>query len=308
MNAISRLTGLVAATHTPFRADGALHLPAVEAQAGHLLAQGVTLAFVGGTTGESHSLRCDERAQLAARWFEVTRGTPLRVIVHVGANCLADACALAAQADAAGALAVAAVAPSYFKPPTVGGLITCCAEIAGAAPGTPFYYYEIPPFTGLDHAMPVFLERARESIPTLAGIKFSHRDLMSLQLCLEAHGGAYDILFGIDEALLAALALGVRGAVGSSYNFAAPLYHRLIRAFAAGDLATARREQLRSVHLIGLLARYGYLAASKAVMGMLGVPVGPTRLPLEPLTDEQVAGLRQELEALGFFEWVAATG
>src|SRR6188474_1653263 len=113
------LHGLVAATHTPFHADGALNLAAVEKQAAHLLNDGVVNVFIGGTTGESSSLTLEERHALAQRWCEVTRGTALRVIVHVGSNCLTDARALAAQAQQLGAVAIAALAPSYFKPHTL---------------------------------------------------------------------------------------------------------------------------------------------------------------------------------------------
>jgi N-acetylneuraminate lyase len=95
----SRIRGIVAATHTPFHADGSLNLAVVEAQAAHLLRNGVHYAFVSGTTGESHSLTLDERRQLTVRWTEVTRGSELKVIVHVGGNCLADARTLAAQAN-----------------------------------------------------------------------------------------------------------------------------------------------------------------------------------------------------------------
>ena len=87
----SKLTGLVAATHTPFTPDGSLNLPIVETQAAHLLQNGLTTAFIGGSTGESQSLSLEERLQLAQRWFEVARGTPLQVVVHVGSNCLSDA-------------------------------------------------------------------------------------------------------------------------------------------------------------------------------------------------------------------------
>ena len=68
--------------------------------------------------------------------------------------------------------------------------------------------------------------------------------------------------FGCDEFLLAALALGAKGAVGSSFNFAAPIYLRLIAAFERGDLVTAREEQFRSVQIIQLLASYGYMGAA----------------------------------------------
>jgi N-acetylneuraminate lyase len=298
------LSSLVAATHTPFRSDGSLHLPVVEKQAAHLLQQGVRFAFIGGTTGESASLTVEERLALARRWMEVTQGTDLRVVVHVGANCLADARALAAQAGQLGAAAISALAPSYFKPRSLDLLIACCADIAAAAPATPFYYYDIPVLTGVSFPMTDFLAQAPARIPTLAGLKFTNPDLMAYQLCLRVAGGRWDLPFGVDEHFLGALAMGARGAVGSGYNFAAPIYLRLMKAFAAGDLATARTEQFRGVQLVQLLASHGYMGAAKAVMGMLGVEVGPPRLPNASLSPDQAKTLRGQLETLGFFDWL----
>lgn len=304
MPKMTQLTGLVAATHTPFHADCSLNLAVVEHQAAHLLKHGLGVAFIGGSTGESHSLNVEERRQLATRWSEVTRGTNLRFIVHVGSNCLTDARALAAQAEALGALAISALAPSYFRPRDLDTLVACCADVAAAAPATPFYFYDIPVLTGVNFAMPDFLALAGGRIPTLAGIKFTNSDLMSYQLCLRAEGGRFDVPYGTDEWLLAALALGARGAVGSTFNFAAPVYQRLIAAFERGDLATARTEQFRSVQLVKTLAARGYMASAKALMGMLGVAVGPARLPNANLTAAQIAALRTELEQLGFFDWI----
>ena len=298
------ITGLVAATHTPFHADGSLNLAIVEKQAAHLLGNGVKLAFICGTTGESHSLTLEERRALATRWMEVARGSELKVIVHVGANCLADARTLAAQAQALGAAAISALAPSYFKPRSVVALVDCCADIAAAAPELPFFYYDIPVMTGFTLPLPEFLGVARERIPNLAGIKFSNPDLMMFQQCLRFDGGAFSIPWGCDEYLLAAAALGATGAVGSSFNFAAPVYHRVLRAFAAGDFKTARDEQFRSVQLIAALASRGYMGAAKATMKMLGVDVGPARLPNGSLNREQEAALRADLEKLGFFDWI----
>lgn len=295
------LHGLVAATHTPFHPDGSLNLAVVEAQAAHLIRHRVGFAFIGGTTGESHSLTLAERLSLAQRWFDVTRGSPLRVVVHVGANCLADARSLAAQAQELGAVAISALAPSYFKPRSLDALLDCCADIAAAAPETPFYFYDIPGLTGVSFPMPEFLEQAMTRLPTLVGLKFTNPDLMAYLQCLQAHSGRWDVPWGTDECLLAALATGARGAVGSSYNFAAPLYHRILEAFARGDLVAARAAQFQSAQLISLLARYGYMPAAKATMAMLGVEVGPARLPHPRLAAEQTIALRAELDRLGFF-------
>ena len=299
------LTGLVAAAHTPFKADGSLNLAVVEKQAAHFLKNKVPVAFIGGSTGESHSLNVEERKQLATRWMAVAKGTKLKVIVHVGSNCLVDCRTLAAHAQKLGALAVSALAPSYFKPKSVAGLVDCCAMIASGAPELPFYYYDIPALTGVTLSMPDFLVQAREKIPNLAGIKWTNPDLYNYQLARRVPGN-FDLPWGNDEYMLAALALGATGAVGSGFCFAAPIYHRIMKAFAAGKMEQAREEQYRSALLVKILAGApsGYMGAAKAVMGMLGVPVGAPRLPNAALTAEQTATLRGELEQLGFFDWI----
>lgn len=301
---IPPLHGLVAATHTPFFADGSVNYRMVEKQAEHLIKNKVPTVFINGSTGESSSLLLDEKLSLAERWFEVVKGTELNIVVHVGANCLAESKALAAQAEKLGAAAISAVSPSYFKPRNVDVLIDCAAEIAAAAPQTPFYHYDIPALTGIHLPIAEFLAKAPARIPTLAGIKFTNPDLMAYQFCLRVDGGAWDLPWGVDEHMLGALAMGAKGAVGSGFNFAAPIYNRLMAAFAAGDMATAREEQFRGVQLIQLFAGLGYMAAAKAAMKMLGVDVGPARLPNSNLTVEQTNKLHADLEALGFFEWV----
>jgi N-acetylneuraminate lyase len=292
-----KLTGLTAAVHTPFDKNGELWLEPVEAQAQHLEQQGVSAVFVGGSTGESSSLTLTERLALAERWAEVLKGSTLQFVVHVGSNCLDDARTLAAQAQALGADAISALSPSYFKPANLESLVQCCAYVASAAPDTPFYFYDIPALTGVSFSMPAFLEEATARIPTLCGIKYTNPDLMAYQICLAS---GMDVPWGVDETLIAAAALGASGAVGSSYNFAASIYLSALEALAAGDLKTAQKHQLRAVELIQILASYGYMAAAKELMGMLGIPVGPPRLPHLKLKQESSAALKSKLESIGF--------
>lgn len=299
------LETLVAATHTPFDDHGALRLFIVERQAEHLLRTGIDTVFIGGTTGEFSSLSTDERLALSTRWGEVASGTPMRVVVHVGSTRIEESQALARHAAAHGAVAVSALAPFYVKPRSVDDLVAVCAAIASAAPDLPFYFYDIPALTGVHLPMPEFLSRARERIPNLVGLKFTNPDLIAYQTCQRAGGGSWDLPWGIDECLLGALAVGARGAVGSGYNFAGPLYRRLLTAFQRGDLAAAREEQYRGVRVVETFSRRGYMASAKAVMRRLGVDVGPVRAPLARLDHEQETALLSDLDRMGFWDWVA---
>lgn len=293
---------LIAAPHTPFDSRGDLRLEIVEKQVEHLLRHRVHGAFIGGSTGECQSLTLTERRQLTQRWVDVARGTSLKIIVHVGSNCLVDARELATQAEQCGVEAISAHAPAYFRPSGVDALVDCCAEVASAAPNTPFYFYDIPPLTHVHLSMPEFLARAGDRIPNLAGLKYSNPDLVAFQQCRHTADGRYRLFWGIDEMLLAALALGANGAVGSTYNFGAPIYHQLIAAFEQGNLAVAREQQFRSVRLVSTLAKRGFMGSAKAMMAMLGVDVGPPRLPHARLTTEQVGELRRELESASFLD------
>jgi N-acetylneuraminate lyase len=298
---MDHIEGLIAAVFTPFDAVGNLNLSVVEAQAERLAADGAAGAFVAGSSGEGLSLTVAERKRLAERWCEAV-GERLAVIIHVGAECLADAQSLAAHAAECGARAVAAVPPVYYKPQSVDALAEWCARLAPAAADLPFYYYHIPRMTGVELPMGELLPAAGQRAPNLAGVKYSHADLADAARCAALDGGRFDVLFGLDEMLLSALSAGCRGAVGTTYNFAAPLYRRILDAFGRGDLEAARADQRRAVEMIALLHRYGFYAASKAVSKMAGVDCGAVRPPLTPLTDAQADELRGGLERLGFFE------
>jgi len=300
-----RLSGLIAATHTPTDSQGRLNLDAVEVQARHLVKHGVAGVFIAGTTGESHSFTVAERQALAERWTAVAKDLPLKVVVHVGSNCLDDAQALARHAEQSRAAAISALAPSYFKAPTPRHLAEFLAAIAASAAQTPFYYYDIPSWTGVNFPCAAVMGELKTRAVNFAGVKYTNADLAGLQAALHFADGVYDILWGTDEALLAGWSLGCRGAVGSTYNFAAPIYHRVLEAFARGDLPAAQAAQLQSVTMVATIAKYGFLPASKSVMGMLGVECGTARPPLAALDEQQLTNLRQDLTAIGFFEQVA---
>ena len=305
MIAIRPLHEFVAAVFTPFNQDGAIAPEIVPTQAAFLAAQGITTVFITGTTGECHSLTCDERLALYDAWAPAGRTHGLSVIAHTGGNSLEDAKALARRADTLGFSATSALAPSYFKPATVEALVDWCGAIAAAAPRLPFYYYDIPVLTGVSLPIDRFLGLAATRIPNLAGVKFTNPDLVAYRRALDVAADRYDLPWGIDEALLGGLATGARGGVGSTYNFAPKLYVALRRAFDRGDLAEARRLQSLSIAMIDAIAATGYMGTAKALVSRLGVAVGPARPPLANPSAADVDRVMTTLTELGFGEWGA---
>jgi len=158
-----------AATPTPFTPDGKLALDVVEQQAAHLHAAGVAGAFVTGTTGEFAALDEAERAAVVEAWRDV-RPAGLQLGVHVGHTDLAQAQQLAAHAQSCGADLIAAVGPYYGDAPTLDALVGHLAEIAAAAPATPFGFYHIPSMTGSRYRPSEVVGALAAAVPTAAAV------------------------------------------------------------------------------------------------------------------------------------------
>jgi N-acetylneuraminate lyase len=293
------LSGLIAAPFTPMLPDRSLNLDLIPDLAKWLSVNGVSGAFVCGTTGEGASLSTEERMRVAKCWAKTAAGK-LKLIVHVGNDCIDESRRLAKHAEEVGADAIASMGPTFFRPKTVEELVEYCVPVAAAAPGLPFYFYHIPVLTGIHLPMVEFLRQGSKRIPNLAGIKFTDEDLMSFTQCLNFEDGRFNILFGRDEILLAALALGAGGAVGSTYNFMAPIYHSILESLAKGDLISARRWQTLSIQIIAVMARHGGLRAGKAMMGIIGLDCGPVRPPLRDMPVSELQTFKSELELAGF--------
>ena len=281
------------------RPDGALNLAAIEAQAEHLVAAGFSGAFICGTAGEGMLLTSEERRAVAERWVEVTRGSTLQVIAHVGHASPRESQALAGHAARVGVNAIAAVAPTFYRPASLNALTKICVAIAAAAPEHPFLYYHYPALTGLDFPMPEFIAQARETIPTFAGLKFTHQNLNDYSRALTAAAGQVQVYLGWEELLLPALSIGAECAIGGALALAPKVFHGIIRDFQTHNLSQAHRRHVQVQALFAIGARNGGQAAFKALSAKLsGVNCGPSRPPLAWLTPEETRRLEREAEEL----------
>lgn len=297
-----QLQGLVAATFTPFTAEGKINREPIGGMVDTLVASGVAGLYVNGSTGEGVSLTGNERRQMAEAFVEAVSGR-IPVIIQVGHNSVQEARELAEHAQAIGADAISATPPTYFKPASIGLLLDSLREIMRGAPGLPFYYYNIPRITGVDFDLHALLSQAAKDLPELNGVKYTAQSIHEFQACRAHFADQFDLLYGCDEMLLSGLSAGANGAVGSTYNFAPGLYRRIIEAYRQGENEAARELQLLSVEMVQAFVRYPALPAQKAIMEMIGLPVGPPRLPWRDLTTQEKQTLEDDLKKIGFFEW-----
>ncbi|TDC50277.1 hypothetical protein E1212_15375 [Jiangella ureilytica] len=290
---------LLTAVFTPFRPDGSLALDVVGDQADALAQWGCRGVYVGGTAGEGASMTTAERMGLLERWCEVAAGR-FDVIAHVGHTSLADARDLAAHAQQAGAQAISAVPPYFHRPADAAAVVDFVARLTQAAPDVPFIYYHIPGVTGVTVPASEVLAGARDRVPTFAGIKFAHDDLADLQRCLHLAGDSYELYVGSARLLLATMGIGARVAIGSAYNFAAPVFLRMIEHVERGELSEARSCQFLAQSAIDTASAFGgELAGFKAAANLVGPDCGPCRPPLASPSPVEVAELRDRLDAIG---------
>ena len=298
--------GLIAAPFTPMHGNGDLNLEAIPGYYNMLKRNGVNAAFICGSTGEGVSLTMEEKKAVASAWGSCTADDEkFKVIMFVGGTCILDCKELALHAHAVGLFAVSFTAPFYFKPANVKMLADCCVEIASVVPDLPFYYYHIPVLTGVNFPMIDLLKEIDGRTNNFAGIKYTHEDFMDFLSCLNYGNGKYEMMWGRDENMLSALVLGTKSAIGSTYNYAAPLYLNLIESYKQGNMEKARALQQQSIDMIRLLGKYGGIATGKAFMKAISVDCGEFRLPVKNMSEQGFIAFSEDLKALGFVQYCA---
>ena len=296
------VSGLVPAVFTPMHMDSSVNLEPIPAIVEQLISEGVTGLYICGSTGEGPCLSREERMDVSEAYIKATAGR-IQTIVQVGHQSIEEAKTLAKHAQSIGADATSAIPPNYFKPSSLDNLVDALAQIAAATPDLPYYYYHIPAVTGVPVDMVQLLEKVSDRIPNFVGVKFSHTAIYEFQACLKAQDGRFNMLFGSDEMLLSALVVGAHGGVGSTYNFAAPLYNKIIDSYKQGDLARASELQAKAVEMVRVLVSHTANPAIKAMMALVGIDCGGTRLPQQALSDSQIKALKDDMTAIGFFDW-----
>ena len=291
MSKPTSLSGVVPASVTPFDEQGKVDAQALLRLLRWNMAQGAESFFIGGSSAECFLLTYGERVQMfmaaAALKDEVF------LTAHVGAIGTDEAVGFAREAAALGFDAIAATPPFYYG---FGSreVYAYYADIAQAA-GMPVLIYNFPgnthrPFNLSD---PVTQKLFKSDF--IMGVKHTNQEVYQLER-IRALNPSLTLMNGFDETMVAGLALGAAGNIGSTFNFMYPHYRRIYDLFRAGRIDEARALQVKANNIMAALCDVGLIPAIKWVLNDMGVPVGEPRRPFIPITEEQGRRLKAVLE------------
>ena len=299
---MEKIKGLIDAPFTPFHEDGSLNLAPIPEYAALLARNGLKGVFINGSSGEGYMLTEEERMQLAEAWMAAVP-KDFKVIVHVGSTSVMSSRRLAEHAQKIGAWGIGAMATPFPKIGNIEQLCRYCEEIASAAPELPFYYYHIPAFNGAFLSMYDFLKAVDGRIPNFAGIKYTFESLYEYNRCRRYQNGKFDMLHGQDETILPCLAMGgAQGGIGGTTNYNGRCLTGILEAWEKGDLEKARQLQDFAQDVIDVICNFrGNIVGGKRIMKLIGLDLGPNRVPFMTVTDEEEQELRRQLEAIDFF-------
>ena len=299
---MEKIKGLIDAPFTPFHEDGSLNLAPIPEYAALLARNGLKGVFINGSSGEGYMLTEEERMQLAEAWMSAVP-EDFKVIVHVGSTSVMSSRRLAEHAQKIGAWGIGAMATPFPKIGSIEQLCRYCEEIASAAPELPFYYYHIPAFNGAFLSMYDFLKAVDGRIPNFAGIKYTFESLYEYNRCRRYQHGKFDMLHGQDETILPCLAMGgAQGGIGGTTNYNGRCLTGILEAWEKGDLEKARQLQDFAQDVIDVICNFrGNIVGGKRIMKLIGLDLGPNRVPFMTVTEEEELELRRQLEAIDFF-------
>jgi len=278
----SSLRGMIAAIPTPFDAQEDVAIDALASDVAQWADTRLTGLAVLGTTGEFVSLTIDERKIVLERARDAMTA-PKTMLAGTGAESTKTTRELSRFAAETGFDYAMVVTPSFLRWMFTEKTILEHYRRVADESAIPILVYHIPGCTGMDLA-PDTVSRLAEH-ENISGIKDSSGDLEALKLLRRVCPADFAILTGAAEILHDALIAGADGAILADACVASDLCVALLDAFESGDHERARSLQTRLAKLSAVLVAECGIPGIKALLERQGLFGGPSRRPLEPLSD-----------------------
>lgn len=287
-------SGSLVAIVTPMRPDGAVDLEAWARLLEFHLANGTNGIVVGGTTGESATLREAELRELTQRACAQLRGR-VAVIAGAGTSSTADTVERVGWLSALPIDGLLLVTPAYNRP-TQEGLYLHFAAAAAAA-RKPVLLYNVPARTAVD-MKPATVARLSK-IAGIVGVKEAVPEAPRVRELIDRCGKDFVVLSGDDATARASIGAGARGVISVTANVAPRAMSEMVTAALAGDGTAAQRLDTRLSGLHRELFVEANPIPVKWALAQMGLIASGIRLPLTPLSAQYQASVRAAARAAG---------
>lgn len=296
---LDKYKGIFPAFYACYDDEGNVSAERTKALVEFLIEKGVSGLYVGGSSGECIYLSVQERKETLEAVMKAAKGR-ITIIAHVACNNTKDSCELARHAQQAGADAIAAIPPIYFRLPEKA-IAKYWNDISAAAPDMDFVIYNIPQLAGVALTLPLLDEMMKN--PKVVGIKNSSMPVQDIQMFkrqAEMVGKDIVVFNGPDEQFVSGRLIGADAGIGGTYAVMPEVFVRMNEALAAGDFCRARALQNAANEVIYAMcsAKGNMYAVAKAVLKKrTGMDFGSVRAPLLGLeeSDEKVVQKAYEL-------------
>ena len=287
-----RFEGLYPALITPFKENGEVNEKVLIQLTDRLLEQKTDGLYLLGSTAEAF-LMTDEQRNRTFKLISKHVNGRCKLIAQVGGLDTKACIDMAKSAYENGADMVSAVAPYYYKL-SFDEIKKHFLAIAEATP-LPFLLYNFPGYSGVSYETEQLLEIVGND--KVAGIKYTDMNLYKLER-LRNKGSDILLFNGHDEVYLAACALGVKNAIGSTFNVMLPKFQNIRNLVNKNEWDKARMEQEQANCVIEALIKAGVIPGIKHILSKREYEVGVCRKPFATLSNKDKRNIDLVMELL----------
>ena len=294
-----KVEGIIPALATPMNDDESINENGLKEIINFVIEGGVHGIFVSGSQGESFSMTTDEKRRVIAVSIEASAG---RVPIYAGTGTIttAQAVQLTKMARELGADAVSVTTP-YFIKPTQKELIDYYRAVSDSAEDMPVLLYSNPTRTGVMIDIDTVVRLSE--LDNVVGMKDSSGDIIQTSGYIEATKDMdFSILVGNDACIFSALVSGGKGAVAATANVAPKLIVGMYDAVKAGNIDLARKLQYRLLPIRRAFTMGTFPVVIKEALNLMGLPAGPARKPIQPLSPEKREELKNVMKKAGLID------
>ena len=284
-------TGAGVAIITPFTADGKVNEKVLAEIIEYQISHSTDAIVICGTTGESATLDHNEHTQAIKVAVDVTAGR-IPVIAGTGSNDTAYALKLSNDAEKLGVDGLLMVTP-YYNKASQEGLIKHFNYVADRV-STPIILYNVPSRTGCEIKPETYAELAKHKM--IYAAKEATGNLSSIAKTISLVPEDFAIYSGNDDQITPIMSLGGKGVISVLSNILPQVAHDIAQSALDGDFKKSAELQLKYLELCNAMFIVVNPIPGKVAMRLMGIDVGPLRLPLCDMTPANTEKLKSVLQ------------